>query len=548
MIAAYQHSEIISVGAFSCIAHNSQKIAVGSPYGILLYQTETLEKNGIIKTKSPVIRVAFGPKGVLAVVEKINSSTRKEIHNTRVSLFDLDAQEAFFSVSIYCSFGHQIEFVPNGLWLIGYSSWHIPLDGTPPTRIVIPQSKSPKPGVVTQKKDGSLIAAEEWKTEIALYDPASKQAPKRLKGHQGNIIALRFSPDEKLLAVIDYQQLSVWSLKNKKRIYQSSFPKGRGASMKRVAFSPDGKTVIALRNQELHIWSIRWDKLKKKGKYQLGPVLDIIFLNDRELIYVQVDRLVQIDLKGRKKHDIKNLYLKSGPWFSSEEHISMRTIKDELITLSLPEQTPREPIPIEPASISGELIFNGIYEYGTYGDEYEVNTSLALYQNKQEFARFDHDSEIQAFRFLCEQKVVLYTAGSLFLWNFSTNEKKKISLRHSITQLSAQSNTIIAILSNRDHPFILKIWDDSGLELAEFELDENRIGSMDLSGDGKILMLGKENGIVDLWDFERAKRGKKDFSRLWNFNRAIRKVVFSPCGGRLAVSTFDGILRTWQKI
>ncbi len=93
----------------------------------------------------------------------------------------------------------------------------------------------------------------------------------------------------------------------------------------------------------------------------------------------------------------------------------------------------------------------------------------------------------------------------------------------------------------------VRVWDaETGRKLVELETGpEGLTGAyhgVDFSPDGRYLVTGKINGVVQVWD---AGTGR-EVGLLGTHRREVRGVVFSRVGGHLATSSGDGDVMLWD--
>jgi WD40 repeat protein len=109
--------------------------------------------------------------------------------------------------------------------------------------------------------DGKTVAAGTWLRqpegahEIYLFDVATGQERRRLRGHAGWIEAVAFAPDGQTLASVGLDKMvKVWDLATGQ---ERATLEGHRSHLQAVAFSPDGKTMASGgHEQTLRLWKL----------------------------------------------------------------------------------------------------------------------------------------------------------------------------------------------------------------------------------------------------------------------------------------------------
>jgi WD40 repeat protein len=95
--------------------------------------------------------------------------------------------------------------------------------------------------------------------------------------------------------------------------------------------------------------------------------------------------------------------------------------------------------------------------------------------------------------------------------------------------------------------FTVKVWDArTGVE--DFTLPAAVAGDPEFFAaafsppDGRFLVTGKQNGVVQVWDVG----SRTEVRTLGTHDREVRGVAFSPAGGHLASVSGDGVVNLWD--
>jgi WD40 repeat protein len=112
-------------------------------------------------------------------------------------------------------------------------------------------------GAMTLSPNGKLLAVGGYDGTVRIYDTASHAQVATLRGDEGHIWSMAFSPDGSTLAV-GSNVLQWWDVATSKLIADENSP---GGDVTDVAFSPDGKAVAAGGNEMVGLWDARTRRL-----------------------------------------------------------------------------------------------------------------------------------------------------------------------------------------------------------------------------------------------------------------------------------------------
>jgi WD40 repeat protein len=109
--------------------------------------------------------------------------------------------------------------------------------------------------------DGRWLLTGAMGGELCLWDVPSRQLRRRLKGHDGTITGLAFSPDgNRAISAEETEKdkpdagIHLWDLRNGTNDAPLDRWQGHTGSVSALAWSPDGSTVISVGGQGLHWW------------------------------------------------------------------------------------------------------------------------------------------------------------------------------------------------------------------------------------------------------------------------------------------------------
>jgi WD40 repeat protein len=130
--------------------------------------------------------------------------------------------------------------------------------------------------------------------EVKVWDAATGQKTRTLKGHTGGVLSVAFSPDGKRLASASLDQtVKVWDAATGQETLSLQ---GHTYVVESVAFSPDGKRLASASwDKSVKVWDAATGQLTLTLKGHTDPITSVVFSPDgQRLASAGRDRTVKI--------------------------------------------------------------------------------------------------------------------------------------------------------------------------------------------------------------------------------------------------------------
>ncbi|MCI0458952.1 MAG: WD40 repeat domain-containing protein [Gemmataceae bacterium] len=146
--------------------------------------------------------------------------------------------------------------------------------------------------------DGKILATAHWggagKSPVLLWDLETGKRTAELKGGQGGVESLAFSPNGRLLAVTGYHRgVEIWEVATAQ--IRQTFTK-HASQPSRAVFTPDGKGLIVTARQAIHAWDLASEKQLRlfTADKQLADGSLALSPDGRLLATASLDRMVRL--------------------------------------------------------------------------------------------------------------------------------------------------------------------------------------------------------------------------------------------------------------
>jgi len=400
----------------------------------------------------------------------------------------------------------------------------------------------------------------------------------------GLLKSLRFSPDNKYFVTVSSSteaNIYLWNWLGQTLTQL----KGHQGAVNRVVFSPDGQYIAGVGEDGfVHIWNFSGKHLLKFKAHQ-GAGNSIIFSpNSQYIATVGKDGFVRawnkfgkklIEFKSHKSddsNDSSNIYFSYDskrilihPLEKSEAYILNFSGKvlaklnwlPPTIDSAIVDTTPNHQYIVTSENSSKPTIWNWSGQPIA-----ELNGYRVIFSSDSQFvATIDFDGKAYLWnmsgKLLAEfkghksgvldvsfsptgkQLVTGGTNGIARVWDFSGEQIAELKgHRGSITSVSFSPNGQLIATGGADGK--IRLWDLSGQEQLELTGHRGTVVSIYFSPDNKSLITYGEDSLIRLWDLSGRQATELKTSK----NR-VRDVIFSPDNKYIATIEEDGIVQVW---
>jgi WD40 repeat protein/serine/threonine protein kinase len=141
-------------------------------------------------------------------------------------------------------------------------------------------------------RDGRRIASASQDRTIRVWNVESHTAEAVLKGHDGGVIGIAISADGSRLASTSFdKKLRLWDVKSRQTLHVIEIPD----EVRRLAFSPDAKLLAAGEDNEIVVWDVASGVVRYRASGHTGRIGSLSFSADSQhLASCATDRTVRV--------------------------------------------------------------------------------------------------------------------------------------------------------------------------------------------------------------------------------------------------------------
>jgi WD40 repeat protein len=360
----------------------------------------------------------------------------------------------------------------------------------------------------------------------------------------GVLKSISFSPDDQYFVTV--------SSSTKANIYLWNWLgqtvtqlKGHQGAVNQVVFSPDGQNIAAVGEDGfVHVWNFSGKYLLKFKAHQ-GAGNSIIFSpNSQYIATLGKDGFVRAWNKFGKKliefkshnsddsNDSSNIYFS----YDSKRILIHPLQKSEayILNLSGKQVAKLTWIPGEIDAGVVNITPNGQYIITSEGGSMPTIWNWSgqqLAKLKGNRVNFSSDSQFIA---------TIEFDGQAYLWNISGKLLAELKGHKSgVLDVSFSPNGKQLVTAGKDG--IARVWDFSGQQTAELKGHRGSVASVRFSRNGQLIATGGEDGKIRLWDLS----GQEQLE-LTGHRRTVISIYFSPDSKSLITYGEDSLIRLWD--
>jgi len=438
--------------------------------------------------------------------------------------------------------------------------------------------------------DGRFIVSGAGDSLVKLWDMNSAREMRSFKGHGGLVRAVSFSPDNKLAASAAWDRTAkVWNIATGETVINVVGAE-KGVYVNAVSFSPDG-TLLATGGQDqvIRLWSLKSGKLERELTFRsttgyVEPVSGIAFSPDGTVLYgAYGDGLVRVwkvssgkmkfALTGHQGMVWSVAASADGKWMASggeDGKVIVRDTRNHRVT--------------EQSKMSDEVL-SVAFDH--------ASSSLVASSKDGRVSVWQRDGMRSVFSEIVQKKGVWSVAfapsdtsllaagadGSLLEWQLpDMRQTERFSLQSvngSSIEITADGGWIassgpqVSIWNSRDGKrlFTLPVgtnlfrftpsrhlitagfdgnltnWDiEQQRQANSVHLGEGKLASIDVSADGKSVVVGDSEGRLHLWN-----PGSSSLTHSPAMHKGwVHGVVFLDGGKRIVSAGEDGDIKFWD--
>jgi len=299
-----------------------------------------------------------------------------------------------------------------------------------------------------------------------------------------HIQSIKFSPDNKLLALASGDNISLWDIKKRKKIYTL---KGHTSTVNSIQFSPNGDFLASgSLDSSIRIWDIKNKKEISKLVNDRFSISSVKFIDNNTLVSTSS---VNIELWDLKK---------------------MKLIKSISTTMD----------GFESIDISKDKKFLALG--GRILKVKDLKSNKIIFQSKR-----DIRAMINSVKFSPNGKILASCSsrGNIELWNIKLRKKIAVLNGHtkSVNDVEFSKDGLTLISASDDKS--IRFWDISNIEDSNFKFHGKTDGTNDMqfSKSGKqFASTSYGNNVIYLWDLDTLN---KKFEFIGHKNK-VKKILF----------------------
>jgi WD40 repeat protein len=349
--------------------------------------------------------------------------------------------------------------------------------------------------------DGRWLASSSWDKTVKLWEVASSRELRTFRGHTDKVHSVTFSPDGRRLASASHDgTVKLWDVAGGQELHTLIV---RTSGLRSVAFSPDGTQLASAGlDTKLKLWDAVGGHLLRTLEGHTGEVWSVVFSPDgTRLASASWDKTVKLwDLaSGWDLHTYKH----------TSPVLSVAFSPDAMSLAS--------------ASMDGTAKVWDVV-------------------GGQELHTFRHVG-VSSVAFSPDATRLASVAGSVKLWDVVSDQEPPLRTLKGHRVHSVSFGPDSTRLASGSMDGTVKLWDAAGgQELRTFTGHTGAVTGVAFSPDGMRLASASGDKTVKLWDVA----GGQELRTFTGHTAAVNGVAFSPDGMRLASASGDKTVKLWD--
>jgi len=376
-----------------------------------------------------------------------------------------------------------------------------------------------QPGInkVVFTGDSKKVIWSNWAHIIEQWDLESWKRDWELRSDNA-LMHFQFSPDEKIFAVSNINDIELYDSSNRKKIRSL---KGHTQLVKDLSFSPDGKYIISTGDDATtRIWDVKSGKLISTLK---GSFRFMEFSPDGKT-YATAYFSGEISIRDFSSHKVVKK-LVQGEYEQGEKSVNDMKF-----------------------SRNGEKLFtvasDGIIRVWDVKNS-RIIKEIDPYAKERESKKYFYLSEYFWKMALHPDEKILATGtnkGKVQLWDMESGEEIKKIDGHNEFVCSVKNSPDGKTIASASGDMTVKIWDSRNGKYLKNIFMKTVANGLCYSPDGKDIAAGGNTKIIYVFDMETWKIKLK----LAGHSGAVARIVYSPDGKQIASSGVDKQVKIWD--
>ncbi len=400
--------------------------------------------------------------------------------------------------------------------------------------------------------DGKYIATgnadKEGHTVARVWDVATGQVVHEFSGHQGNVLGISFSPDDRfLLTAAEDRTARLWDLTTGQTLRIFS---GHRNAVQTATFSPDGRLVATTSNDGIaRVWNLqKFPSGVQFSTYGVVVAQASFSPDGKRVITANQDDTAQIwdAVTGQILTTLTgHTYAVKGAVFSPDGKMILTTSDDKTARLwdAISGKELRRFDGHSDVVYRGVFSPDGKYIITTSWDgtarvwDAQTGQILVIYSKQG-------PKHINRVMFSLDGKTVVTGGGdgTARIWDPLSGKELMVFKGHTdqVTGIAFSPDGKYLVTASFDGS--VRLWDVfTGKEIHRFAGHAGRAFGAAFSPDGNYVLSSGDDATARLWDVATGK----EIRRFTSHSGTVGNVAFSPDGKYIVTASFDGTARLW---